>query len=168
VDEIKNTPTTFVPLPPVAVIVAPKLSQQDAAKLLEVVNDVRSGEHVYAVTVTYDKVTKAKPRIEGQHYQALPGTTNKLHTGTVVAAPTNKKGAVYLLVRDAARAPVAGEEPVEEEDEAGWTAMKPEGLTSFKVLPNGKLPGPVAAAREAAKAKALADVQAAVAKIQAQ
>ena len=164
--EIKNTPTQpFVALPPVAVIVTPKLSQAESAKLLAVINEVRSGEVVAVVTVTYDKVTKAKPRIEGEHYQALPGTTNKLHTGTLVAAKDGKKG-LYLLIRDAARAPVAGADPVEPEDEAGWTAVKPEGLTSFKLL--GKLPGPVAEAREKAKAEALAGVQAAIGKIQAQ
>jgi hypothetical protein len=155
VDEIKVEP--FVALPPVAVIVAPKLSQVEAAKLLDVINGVRSGEAQYVVTVTYDKVTKAKPRIEGTDYQALPGTTCKLHTGTVVKAPTNKKGAIYLLVRDAARAPIPGE-VVAEGEEAGWTAVKPEGLTSFRVL--AKQDGPVAIARKGgveAAAKALAD-----------
>lgn len=143
----------FVPLPPVAVVVAPKLSPQEAAKLLVAINGVRSGLFQYNVTITYDKVTKAKPRIEGENYKALPGTTNKLHTGTLVAAKDGKKG-LYLLVRDAARA------PVEAEDEEGWTAIKPAGITSFRVLPNGVLPGPVAA-QIAAAAQAAAVAQAA-------
>lgn len=155
-DEIKVEPQTFVALPPVAVIVAAKLAQAEASKLLEVINGVRSGEAQYVVTTTYDKCTKAKPRIEGTHYQALPGTTCKLHTGTVVAAPTNKKGEVYLRIRDAARAPVPGEVAVEGE-EAGWTCVKLEGLKSFKVL--AKQDGPVAVARKSgveAAAQALA------------
>ena len=154
-DEIKSEP--FVPLAPVASVPAPKLSQAEAAKLLAVVNEVRSGEAQYAVCLTYDKCTKAKPRIAGEHYDPLPGVVAKCHTGTVVAAPTNKKGEVYLRIRDAARAPLPGEVAVEGE-EAGWTAVKPEGLTSFRVL--AKQDGPVAIARKGgveAAAKALAD-----------
>lgn len=144
VETTNTVAAPFEPLAPVTTLPTPKLSAVEAAKLLEVVNTVRSGESVYFVTFTYDKVTKAKPRIEGTHYQPLPGTTCKLHTGTVVKAPTNKKGAVYLLVRDAARAPLPGEAPTPVEDDgAGWTCVKPEGLTSFRVLPGGKLPGPV-------------------------
>jgi len=151
----------FVPLAPVASVPAPKLSQVEASKLLEVVNAVRSGEAQYSVTVTYDKQTKAKPRIAGEHYDPLPGVVAKCHTGTVVAAPTNKAGAVYLRIRDAARAPVPGETP-DPDAEAGWTCVKPEGITSFRVLPNGKLPGPVVKAREAAVASAAQALAAAV------
>ena len=156
-DEIKSEP--FVPLAPVASVPAPKLSQAEAAKLLAVVNEVRSGEAQYAVCLTYDKCTKAKPRIAGEHYDPLPGVVAKCHTGTVVAAPTNKAGAVYLRIRDAARAPLPGETP-DPDAEAGWTCVKPEGLTSFRVLPNGKLPGPLVRERQAAvanAAQALAD-----------
>lgn len=147
-DENK-TPEPFVPLAPVLTVNAPGLSQAEASKLLAVVNEVRSGEAVYSVTVTYDKQTKAKPRIAGEHYDALPGVTVKVHTGTVVAAPTNKKGETYLRIRDAARAPLPGETP-DPDAEAGWTCVKPEGLTSFRLLPGGRGPGPVALARQAA------------------
>jgi hypothetical protein len=162
-NEIKTEP--FVPLPPIAAILTPtKLSGAEVEKLLDCVNGVRSGEHVYVISVTYDKVTKAKPRIEGQHYQALPGTTNKLHTGTLVAAKDGKKG-LYLLVRDAARAPIPGEiKKAGEDDEAGWTAIKPEGLESFRVLATQD--GPLEEERKRAKAQALAAVQAAIGKIQ--
>lgn len=164
VDE-KNDPKPFAPLAPVAVLVAPGLSQREAATLLECVNAVRSGEAQFLVAVTYHKVTKAKPRIAGQHYQPLPGVEPIFHEGTLVAAPDNKKHETYLLVKDAARAPVVGED--EEEEAAGWTALKLTGLKSFRVLPNGKLPGPVALAREAANRQALAEVAAAIAKVQA-
>jgi hypothetical protein len=141
-DEIKTEP--FVPLAPVAAIPTGKLPQHEASKLLEVVNGVRSGEAQYVVTVTYDKQTKAKPRIAGETYQALPGVTAKCHTGTVVAAPTNRQGQIYLRIRDAARAPIPGETPNPDE-EAGWTCVKPCGLTSFRML--SKLDGPVKLAR---------------------
>lgn len=158
---------SFKPLPPVAVLVTPKLDQRQSAVLLACVNEVRSGEATFSVAVTYRKVTKAKPRIAGEHYQPLPGVEPIFHEGTLVAAPTNKKGAVYLLVRDAARAPLAVEGDEEPEAE-GWTALSLNGLESFRVLPNGRLPGPVAVAREAAKAQALQDVAAAIAKVQGQ
>lgn len=179
--EIKNG-TEFKPLPPVAVLVTPKLDQRQSATLLSCVNEVRSGEATFSVAVTYRKVTKAKPRIAGLNYQPLPGVEPIFHEGTLVAAPTNKKGAVYLLVRDAARAPLevieaphGGEMPVgpkkDEEGEevvTGWTALSLAGIESFRVLPNGRLPGPVALAREVAKAQALTEVAAAIAKVQGQ
>jgi hypothetical protein len=153
----------FTPLPPVAVLVTPNLSQKVAADLLDAVNKVRSGEEVIEVAVTYHKVTKAKPRIAGQHYQPLPGVEPIFHEGTLVAAPTNKKGNVYLLVSDAARAPIPTDD--EEETATGWTALSLAGLKSFRVRPNGHRPGPVALARQATKTQALADIAAAIAKI---
>jgi hypothetical protein len=146
---VETNEKAFEPLPPVAWVSAPGLTPQEAARLLEVINGVRSGEHTYSVSITYDKQTKARPRIEGEHYQALPGVTCKLHTGTILAAPTNKKGEIYLRIRDAARAPVPGETQ-EPDAEAGWTCVKPEGISSFRVLPDGRLPGPVTLARQAA------------------
>jgi hypothetical protein len=157
----------FIALPPVAVLSTPKLDARQSALLLECVNGVRSGEHHYSVAITYQKQTKAKPRIAGEHYQPLPGVQPIFHEGTLVAAPSNKKGEVYLLVADAARAPVQGDS-VSDDDATGWTAFKLTGLDSFRVLPNGKLPGPLALAREEAKAQALNDVAAAIAKVQAQ
>lgn len=110
-----------------------KLTPHESAVLLMVVNTVRAGFFMFQVTFTYNKVTTRPPRKAPADYQAMPGTTPLFHVGTVVAAPTNKDGEVYLRIVDAARA-AAG-------DEYGWTAFRPEGLTSFRVLPNGVLPG---------------------------
>ena len=127
----------FETLPPVAALPSFKLSGPESAALLLVVNGVRSGAFAFQVMFTYDKVTNAKPRIAPTDYKPIPGTTAKYHVGTVVKAPTNKHGKVFLLVRDAARAL---------DSDAGWTAVRPEGITSFAVLPNGVLPGVAAVA----------------------
>src|ERR1700722_18582548 len=98
---------TFVPLPPVegsAVEAATMLSPDAREALLCAINGTRLGVFTFSIAVEYAKQTKAKPRIEGEHYQGLPCTTSALHVGTLVAAPTNKEGEVYLRVLDMARA----------------------------------------------------------------
>lgn len=132
-----QTTSEFKMLPPVeasAVASATMLSQDARDALLCAINGTRMGLFTFSIAVEYDKQTKAKPRIEGENYVGLPGTTSKLHLGTLVAAPTNKEGAVYLRVFDMARAD--GESP------ANWTALKLCGLKSFQV--RGAQPGPLA------------------------
>ena len=163
-DNVTPPVPPFEPMPAVAAIHAPNLTPKESAALLAAINGVRSGVHQYSVTVTYDKIGKGKPRIAGEHYEPLPGVTNKCHTGTLVAAPTNKKGEVYLRIRDAARAPIPGATQNPDEDEAGWTAIKLIGLKSFRVLPNGVLPGPVTKIAAEAMQAAVAAVVAAASK----
>jgi hypothetical protein len=130
-------PKPFVALPPVeacAVASATMLSQEARDVLLAAINGTRMGVFLFSVACEYDKQTKAKPRIEGETYVGLPGTTSKLHLGTLVAAPTNKEGEVYLRVFDMARA--------DGESAANWTALKLSGLKSFQV--RGASPGPLA------------------------
>ena len=98
--------TTFTPMTPVTLdaIDAPMLDATTRQVLLDAINGTRLGFFTFSVAVEYDKQTKAKPRVEGTHYMGLPGATSKLHVGTLVAAPTNKEGEVYLRVLDMARA----------------------------------------------------------------
>ena len=150
--------TPFTPLAPVAAIHTPLLSAEESAKLLAAINGVRLGLFQYTVAITYKKIGKGKPRIAGKTYKPLPGVTPNFHEGVLFAAPTNKKGAVYLSILDAARAKVEPEEG--ETTEAWFTNVSLAGITSFRLLPNGVAPGPVAKAI-AAQAQALAVAQAA-------
>lgn len=144
----------FKPLPPVACVDAPGLTDAERSKLLVAINSVRTGVFVVEVAVVYDKQTDAKPRLEGTHYLGIPGVSSKLHLGTLVKAPTNKAGEVYLLVSDAARG--TGEKA------AQWTALKLKGLKSFQV--RGVTPGPLA---QAALAACAAPVEAAPVAVEA-
>jgi len=132
---MESTVKPFSPLPVVdASKVASAIMLDASARqmLLDAINGTRMGFFTFSVAVEYDKQTKAKPRLEGTHYLGLPGTTSKLHVGTLVAAPTNKEGEVYLRVLDMARA--------DGESAANWTALKLSGLKSFQV--RGAVPGP--------------------------
>lgn len=131
----------FTPLPTVGDISTPSLTDAESAKLLDCINGMRTGEHVYLVRVTYRKQTRAKPRIAGEDYVADPALRSDAHEGIMYAAPTNKRREVYLRLADGARRP-------DETAEHGYTCLKPEGLTSFKVL--GEFPGPVAQERQQA------------------
>ena len=126
--------TTFTPMTPVTLdaIDAPMLDATTRQVLLDAINGTRLGFFTFSVAVEYDKQTKAKPRVEGTHYMGLPGATSKLHVGTLVAAPTNKEGEVYLRVLDMARA--------DGERAANWTALKLKGIKKFQV--RGAVPGP--------------------------
>jgi len=81
------------------------------------------------VEVTYRKVTRAKPRIAGEHYRETPGREAVVHTGPVVKVDRNKVRQVYFTIADSNRRPVSDEE--EAEPRIGFTAVKIEGLLSF-------------------------------------
>jgi hypothetical protein len=129
---MNTTNAIFTPLAPVASIEAPLLTNEARQVLLDAINGTRMGFFTFSVALEYDKQTKAKPRVEGEHYMGLPGVSCKLHVGTLVAAPTNKEGQVYLRVLDMARA--------DGENAANWTAFKLSGIKSFQV--RGAIPGP--------------------------
>lgn len=137
----------FTPLPTVGDISTPSLSDDESAKLLDCINGLRTGETIYLVRVTYRKQTRAKPRIAGQDYVADPALRSDAHEGIMYAAPSNKRREVYLRLADGARRP-------DETAEHGYTCLKPEGLTSFKVL--GEFPGYAAQERQAAQEAAQA------------
>lgn len=134
----------FTPLPTVGDISTPKLSDAESAKLLDCINGLRSGETSYLVRVTYEKQTKAKPRIEGEDYVRDPALRRDAHEGIIYAAPDNKRREVYIRMADGARRP-------DEDAEHGYTCLKPAGLTSFKVL--AEFPGPVAQERQEREAQ---------------
>lgn len=146
------TVAPFVPLEPVGAINAPNLTDREAAALLTAINAVRSGISQFNVMLTNKRVSKGKPRIAGEDYNPLAGLSCEAHTGTLVAAPTNKRGEVYLRLADAARGT--------DENPEGWTAISLAGIQSFRVI-GPPLPGPVArAAAEAMRTAVQAVVQA--------
>ena len=135
-----TTTPTYTTHPEVGDIFAPALSDRESAKLLDCINLMRSGERVYLARVVYNKQTKAKPRIAGEDYVSDPALAINAHEGLLYAAPSNKKGEVYLRMADGARRPG-------EDAEHGYTCMKLAGVRSFKVL--AEFPGHVAQEREA-------------------
>lgn len=136
-----TTSKPFTPMAPVTLdaIDAPMLDEKTRGILLDAINGTRLGYFTFSVALEYDKQTTAKPRIEGEHYMGLPGVSSKVHLGTLVAAPTNKEGAVYLRVLDMSRA--------DGESAANWTAFKLKGIKSFQV--RGAVAGPATKPQEA-------------------
>ena len=132
--------TTTTTHPEVGDISTPALTDRESAKLLDCINSLRTGERVYLARVVYNKQTKAKPRIAGEDYVSDPALAINAHEGLLYAAPSNKKGEVYLRMADGARRPG-------EDAEHGYTCMKLAGVRSFKVL--AEFPGHVAQEREA-------------------
>lgn len=105
---------------------ATKLNAPDLMALNMAVAGTQTGLLRFYVAFTYDKQTKAKPRVAGQDFLALPGgATRKLHMGWLYAAPVNKKGSVYLLIADVARA--------DGNKHFAWTAVRPDGLRDFQI-----------------------------------
>lgn len=135
------TATEFAVLPEVGDIVTPHLTSRESSALLDCINKLRSGERVYLVRLTNRKIQKpdgtyayGRKREAGTDYVADPALAQDAHEGIMYAAPTNKRGEVYLRLKDGARAP---------EDEAhGWTCVSLQGIRSFRVL--GEFPGPLA------------------------
>lgn len=117
----------FVPQDKLVLVGNParKLSPRDRARLLKVINQTRTGKAHFTVEVTYDKQTDAAPRIQGQDFQAPTGISTKVHVGLVVKAALSKEGHFYITVKDSLR---------ENRGQAGFTAMRLEGLRSFKIL----------------------------------
>jgi len=74
------------------------------------------------VIITYRKVTKAKARIEGVDYAALPGVFYDTHIGRAVIVRRNQRGEPFFTLKDANR---------DRGDQAGFTAIKLEGILSF-------------------------------------
>jgi hypothetical protein len=106
-------------------IETPTLAAPDRMSLKMAVEGTQSGLFSFYVAFTYDKQSKAKPRIAGVDFLKMPGVGPKLHMGWLYSAPINKKGEVYLLVADVARA--------DGDKHFGWTAIRPEGLRDFQI-----------------------------------
>jgi hypothetical protein len=116
-------------------IQADALTPSELEELRECIFKVRSGQREYNVLLTNRKQTKSKKRLPGQHYDPNPALAPHAHKGWLVAAPTNKKGEVYLHLYDEARAQARG-------DGFGHTRVTLRGLRSFEVL--GERDGPLA------------------------
>lgn len=137
----------FVALPPVVDISAPHLTASESAALLECINQVRTGQRVYLVRLVNRKLRKpdgsykhGRKRVAGEDYVADPALAPDAHEGILYAAPTNKRGEVYIRVLDGARRPPAPDD--EDAPEYGFTCASMEGLRSFRVL--AEFPGPLA------------------------
>lgn len=79
------------------------------------------------IVVTYNKVTKAKARIENRDYRGTPGVAMDTHMGVVVKVARNKKGEVYFTILDENRTGTS----------AGFTAVRLEGIRSFSFADAG-------------------------------
>lgn len=113
----------------------PKLSILEKQALIVTLNAVGSGLGEATVAMTYDKQTKAKPRLPGEDYVSMPGVSPKAQHGVLTSVfrlvdnkanrRKGKVGAVRFRVRSATRGDGV--------DPQGWTTMIPDGLTSFVV-----------------------------------
>lgn len=113
----------------------PHLNLVAHAALLTAANATEMGFAEVTVAMTYRKQTDTKPRIAGEDYVSMPGVVNEAQTGILVVEryvdnKQNRKlqrvGRVYFRVRSVTRAD--GATP------AGYTHMRPEGLTAFAIL----------------------------------
>lgn len=109
------------------------------------------GHTLPAVNVTYEKVTRAKPRIEGQDYLGTPGVSNRTHIGRAVKVGRNQQdGHPYLTLGDASRMP--SEQPADAV-RMGFTCVRLEGLLSFGFADPFVMATFLQAARQAAQAR---------------
>ena len=125
----------------------PHLSMLEKQALMVTLNAVGAGMGEATVAMTYNKQTKAPPRLPGEHYVAMPGVSAEAQHGVMTSVfrltdnPTNRRkgtvGAVRFRVRSATRGDGI--------DPQGWTTMIPDGLTSFVVTgftPATQVPAP--------------------------
>jgi len=105
---------------------------QRSALLMSLAFDQQGG-NVWGA-LTYDNQTDSTPRKPGADFVEVPQIPHDLHIGRVtvhrkVDNPKNRRdgtvGKVYLRVQSYTRGD--GASPT------GWVAMRPEGLTSFKI-----------------------------------
>ena len=107
-------------------IVCPNLTDNERIKLQACIDRVRSGEREFFVRVTNHKVTRSRKRVDGEDYNAKRALAPHAHEGWLVAAPTNKKGEVYIHIFDEARA--------KDPNEFGHTRITMMGIQSFEVV----------------------------------
>jgi hypothetical protein len=132
--QTKQRTREYVGEPPVTAISTPNLTEQSASKLLNCINEVRSGEKVFFVRLNNRKQTKSPKRMPNRDFQPDPGLSPGTHEGWLVSAPTNKKGKVYLHLLDRARAGVdSGVEP----HDLSWADIHAE-LAEDKLLPKNE------------------------------
>jgi len=136
-----QTAPEFTAQSPVPDISTPHLTTRESSKLLECINGIRSGEKEYLVRLTNRKLQNSdgsykhgKRRESPGDFEADPALAPDAHEGIMYAAPINKRGEVYLRLKDGARAP--------QDEEFGFTCVTLEGIRSFRVL--GEFPGPLA------------------------
>jgi len=117
---------TMAPMPQSPRIVCPNLTDNERIKLQACIDRVRSGEREFFVRVTNHKVTRSRKRVDGEDYNAKRALAPHAHEGWLVAAPTNKKGEVYIHIFDEARA--------KDPNEFGHTRITMMGIQSFEVV----------------------------------
>lgn len=122
----------------------PDLPPQQFAALLTTLNAVEMGAGVATVHMTYRKQTKAKPRIAGEDYVAMPGITPEVQNGQITSvfrlkdnAKNRREGTVGAVrFRLASMSRADGISPT------GFTTVIPSGITSFALI--GFQPSPAA------------------------
>jgi hypothetical protein len=102
-----------------------KLTAAEAAELNMALALTGAGAKV-TIAVTYEKVGKSKARVADKDYVALPGVAADVLLGTVTVKEGKAHGA-YLLVDSITRA-------TGDPTEHGWTALRPEGIKTAKVV----------------------------------
>jgi hypothetical protein len=125
-------------------IPTPHLSQSDRESLLDALQSFLNGSKV-ELSVTYNKVTDSKPRIEGEDYTGLLGLPKETLIGTVKKiAKSPKTGWYILLDATLTRQPVKDDNPFAtkgtgSDDKIGWTSIKGHGIKALKgTRVNGK------------------------------
>lgn len=108
-------------------IITPNLTDEEAAELLDAINDVRAGDKEFYVVVTNKKVTKSRKRLPERNYVPHPALAPHAHKGWLVAANTNKKGEVYLHILDEAR------RRPEQDENHHHTRVTMKGILSFEI-----------------------------------
>lgn len=108
-------------------LTTPNLSQAERAALLLALNSVILGTGEVYVAMTYHKQTKAKPRLPGVDYVAMPGVAPTAFMGRLWRVARNKKhGHVYFYITSSTRGD--GKRPT------GHTNLLPAGLQSFVIF----------------------------------
>ena len=110
----------------IASVNAPKLTPQERAQLILVINTVRAGGVDVCVFAEYDSLEIGEPRISPADYLELPSDPHgKQHLGWITAAPTSKEGHIYLRMKDLMRG--------NGESAWAWTSLRTEGLRKFQL-----------------------------------
>lgn len=116
-------------------ISTPHLDLPSKAALMTAINVVDAGLMEVTVSMTYRKQTRTRKRLAGEDYVGMPGVTMASQIGILrvlrrVNSERNRRagvaGKVYFRVVSCTRA--NGVDP------AGFTNIRPEGITAFVVL----------------------------------
>jgi len=107
----------------------PNLDADARQELLDALQAHLEGSDV-EISVTYNKVTNSKARIEGEDYKGLLGISKETIIGKVKKVAVGKNGPYILLDATLTRKPIDGGEGTT--SKIGWTAIKGEGIKTVE------------------------------------